>query len=300
MALTTAGAIIGGAAIGGGASMMASNKASKAQQAAAQKGSDTQLEMFYQAREDQAPWRTAGQAALNKQMGMLGLSTPMQGQVFGQTAPVDPYPGKTLEQLQSSVPQGGGRWGFVKKHLAEGMIQDKQNYLDQLSQYNQDKSAFDQSVQSNPLDVTAELSSTPGYQFQVNEGLKALERKLGPAGNSGATQKAMLRYSQGLADQTFNTRLNQLAALSGTGQATATNMGSQGIATGGNLANLAFMGGNAKAGGYINQSNAINNMIDQGAGLFAMSNFNQYAPWQRPMGVGGVEQAGPLMYDNRF
>lgn len=58
-------AVVGGAVIGGVATTMSGDKAADAQTQAAQQASDTELEMFYQSREDTAPWREAGEDALN-------------------------------------------------------------------------------------------------------------------------------------------------------------------------------------------------------------------------------------------
>jgi len=65
VAQPVAAAVIGGAALGAGASIYAGKKGADAQQEAAQQASNTELEMFYQGREDTAPWREAGEKALN-------------------------------------------------------------------------------------------------------------------------------------------------------------------------------------------------------------------------------------------
>lgn len=51
-----------------------------------------------------------------------------------------------------------------------------------------------------------DLENTKGYQFQLQEGLKALERSKSATGQGvgGAAIKEALRYSQGLADSTFD------------------------------------------------------------------------------------------------
>lgn len=61
-----AAAMIGAAVIGAGASASASSKASKAQQNAARAAGNVELEQYYQNRDDQAPWREAGQRALEQ------------------------------------------------------------------------------------------------------------------------------------------------------------------------------------------------------------------------------------------
>lgn len=51
-----------------------------------------------------------------------------------------------------------------------------------------------------------DLSQTPGYQFQLDQGQKALDRVSASRGSyfSGQSMKDAMDYSQGLADQTFN------------------------------------------------------------------------------------------------
>lgn len=58
-------AIIGGAVIGGVATGSAARSAASAQTSAANRATDTQLQMFNQTRDDQAPWRRAGETALS-------------------------------------------------------------------------------------------------------------------------------------------------------------------------------------------------------------------------------------------
>jgi len=66
------------AIIGGGTSIIsgmlgsrASEKAAKAQQRGADAATAAQLEMYYQSREDLAPWREAGKTALNQLTSLL-------------------------------------------------------------------------------------------------------------------------------------------------------------------------------------------------------------------------------------
>lgn len=59
-------AIVGSAVIGGVVASNSASKAAKAQQNAADKASATELEQYYQNREDMQPWREAGQGALKQ------------------------------------------------------------------------------------------------------------------------------------------------------------------------------------------------------------------------------------------
>jgi hypothetical protein len=62
--------------------------------------------------------------------------------------------------------------------------------------------------------------TSPGYQFRLGEGTKAIERGAAARGGllGGRTQKALARFGQGLASQEFGNYMSRLSGL--TGQAT--------------------------------------------------------------------------------
>lgn len=234
LACNIIGALIGAAASLGGAAISASgaSKAAKAQEAAAkinrqaayQVGSHNS-QLFqdelakalaeFDAGEQAAlapldPYATAGQAALNRLLGALGL------------------PG-------GETPEGG---------------------------------------------LNALLASTPGYQFRLDQGTEALNRRANAGGNlySGAQGKALVGYGQDLASDYWSNYLNELGGLTGAGQNAAMQgsgimgefAGSRANALLGTASNRvnaglaaldAYTGANAqmgaaRAGGAINQANA--------------------------------------------
>lgn len=99
------------------------------------------------------------------------------------------------------------------------------------------------------------LEQTPGYQWQLGQGLDAVQAQMAARGlsASGPEQQALMKYAQGLASTTFDQRLDQLAKLSGLGAeagsqlsqqqyGTGQNIGQYQYNTGANLADLAFKG----------------------------------------------------------
>ncbi len=111
----------------------------------------------------------------------------------------------------------------------------------------------------------ANFRSDPGYGFQMDQGLQALQRTHAAAGNlsSGNADADTLKYATGLADQSYGNYVNRLAPYLGmAGQgALASTQGQAGAATGlaGGLANL-----------YGNQGQALNSIYTgQGQGLNA-------------------------------
>jgi hypothetical protein len=107
------------------------------------------------------------------------------------------------------------------------------------------------------------MAQDPGYQFRLSEGQKAIQNSALARGGafSGRAAKDLMRFNQGQASQEYGQSYNRLASLAGIGQ-TATNDGN---ALGAQFANTAVQNmigaGNARASGYIGQSNAISGGI---------------------------------------
>lgn len=128
-----------------------------------------------------------------------------------------------------------------------------------------------------------ELNLDPGYQFRLNEGMKALENSAAAKGMSlsGGNLKDISRWSQSFASNEFNNAygrrqdyLNRLSGLVGIGQASATGQAAQGGAMGNQVSNSIMAGGQAQANMYSNLG-AINS-------AYATSGFNSL------MDIGGV------------
>lgn len=106
--------------------------------------------------------------------------------------------------------------------------------------------------------------ASPGYQYQLDEGQKALNRALAARGMtfSGPMVQATQRHAQGLADADYDQWLNRLAAFSGleqTGAGAITNAGQQYAS---NAGNAALSTGAGRASAYQNQG-----MFNQQMGL---------------------------------
>lgn len=117
-----------------------------------------------------------------------------------------------------------------------------------------------------------DYTASPGYQFRLNEGNRAIENSGAAKGMlmSGGTLKDIDRFSQGLAASDFGDSFNRQMAIAGGGQQAATSGAQMGQQTAGGIADLYTQMGNARASGYIGQSNAIGQSIGQAAQLGAM------------------------------
>ena len=103
------------------------------------------------------------------------------------------------------------------------------------------------------------FQKSPGYQFQLDQGLDATKSAAAAHGGigSGATMTALNNFAQGVANQDYQTYLNRLQGISQQGQAAA---GGQAQAAGQYGANgLSAMGsrGDAQAAGIMGGYNAL-------------------------------------------
>ena len=77
----------------------------------------------------------------------------------------------------------------------------------------------------------------------------------------GNVRKALVEQGIGIAGQRLSERQNRLAAVSGSGQTAAANLGQFGQSTATNLSNLAIQSGQARATGIQGQNQAIQSGI---------------------------------------
>jgi len=201
------GAVIGATSIGGALiSSSASSRAAGAASSSADATNATNLAIFNQQRNDLAPWRASGEAALgeiNRRLGLTPAQTQTGGSVQGSS---DTYgfglPGYNQDVLDSdpNVLAGQGRGGSV---LSTPVATATSGTPDYSGFYN-----------------------SPGYDFRKREGERSITASRAASGQlgSGDTLKALTRYGQDYASNEFNTQLGQLMSVAGIGQS-ATNSG---------------------------------------------------------------------------
>lgn len=134
----------------------------------------------------------------------------------------------------------------------------------------------------------AQLEQTPGYQFNLDQGLKATQNGYAAQGlgTSGAALKGAATYASGLADTTyqnqFNNALNSYNAnvakqqgLINTGEAAAANTGQFGTQTAANIGQTIVGGANASAAGTVGAANAAAGGISSLGNAFFLNSFLQ-------------------------
>lgn len=145
-----------------------------------------------------------------------------------------------------------------------------------------------------------QLEQTPGYQFQLNQGLQATQNGYASQGLgvSGAALKGAANYSEGLAGTTwqqqaqnyyqgFNNYLgqnqqiyNQLSGLASLGENAAAGVGNAGLSAQNQANALQTSGAAATAAGQVGSANALSSAISSGtstagnAGLLLALNNN--------------------------
>jgi hypothetical protein len=106
------------------------------------------------------------------------------------------------------------------------------------------------------------LESLPGYQFNLTQGLKAVQNSAAARGlgSSGAALKGAATYASGLADSTYGTYVNQLLGQEGIGANAAAGLGGNATQTGAQIGSNAIGAGNAAAGAATATGNAVANL----------------------------------------
>lgn len=200
-------AIAGAAIIGAGASVISAKKAVKAQTKAADQSVAEQRRQYDQTRADQAPWRTAGSAAIDKMAAVYGLN------------------GMTAKNPDGTPAQYGG------------------------------------------------FFASPDYQFRKDESIKAANAGLSSRGllGSGAAVRAKTALAGNLASSEFGDWWNRLAGVAGVGQTATQATSNAGQNAANNISAAYTNAGNARASAYMNTGAAINNGLQNMAGLYAFN-----------------------------
>jgi hypothetical protein len=100
--------------------------------------------------------------------------------------------------------------------------------------------------------------ASPGYDWRLQEGIRGIDSSAAASGNllSGATLKALNKYSQGIASDEYSNVFNRLGTMAGYGSSASGQSANLAMQTGQNIGQNLMAGANARGSGYINQANA--------------------------------------------
>ena len=154
-----------------------------------------------------------------------------------------------------------------------------------------------------------EIQMDPGYGFRLAEGQKALERRLAAGGRmfSGGALKAGTQYGQEMASQEFQNAYsrarqqradvtNALLGIGGYGPSLASSAAGAIGQTGSSIANLQMGAGQARASGYLGQSNALAQALGQGAMGYGLYRGGYFGPSSVTPGGGANLGVAPPSY----
>lgn len=120
--------------------------------------------------------------------------------------------------------------------------------------------------------TAADAMSDPGYQFGLQQGQQALDRKAAAGGGrvSGASLKSASEYATNYATTGYTAayqrrqdRLNRLAALANIGQTSTNGSAAAGASSSNAISNLMSAQGNAAGAAQLAQGNIWGNAINQ-------------------------------------
>lgn len=266
---------VGGASlVGGYMNAKGAKDAAKASAQGSDRAAQVQWDMFNQSRSDNEPFRQAGLTGLQEYMALLGLPTNSV-----QTGAIDWTTGDATPSMNAALygsdPRYKSAWDrAVAEHgkpytsaSDRGVIESR---LQQLYNSQPAPAGAPGGTSTTQQQAFDRFRSAPGYQFGLDQGVKALDSSAAAAGGlfSGKTAKALTQFGQNYADQQgYRPYMNSLASLAGIGQ-TATSQNNQlGMQTAGNVGQAYQNAGNARASGIQGSANAWGNTLGQLTGV---------------------------------
>ena len=284
------------AVVGAGISASASNKASKSQRAGADAATNAQLDQYYQTRDDQAPWRTAGEQALSQLVtGIGGTPYTQTLQNFDPAAYLAAHPNVGQDPRYAGDP--------YQHYLDYGRGLGYEFTTNAQAPSPQASAGGINSGEFNRKFTLADFQKDPGYDFRLNQGLDAVQGSRAARGSmlSGSTLKALSDYGSnyasseyGKAYDRFNndnaTRFNRLATIAGIGQTATNNVGTAGANAANNISGNLIGAGNAAAAGQVGTANAITGGLSNLQSIYQLNQLNnrQTAPsWSTAGGGSG-------------
>ena len=275
------------AVVGAAGQAYSANKSAKAQQKSTDAAIGEQQRQYDLAREDQAPYRQAGANALAQ---LTGRYTDQVQKTFENFDP-DAYLRNNPDVAADPYFRGHAYDHYLQYGQGEGrQYTDNANARQQLEEAKRLEAQNPGGLMNRA--ITAEdVMQDPGYQFGLQQGQQALDRKIAAMGGrvSGAALKAAARYGTDYASTGYNAayqrgqdRLNRLAAIAGIGQTATQASAASGANSANAISNLISSQGNANAAATMANGNIWGNAANQLGGYY----MNQQRKTAQPYGLG--------------
>ncbi|MDM8352901.1 hypothetical protein [Brevundimonas diminuta] len=278
MAVTTLGAaLIGGGLFGATAlSSSAAKKAGKQVAGATDQAAQLQNQQFERLLALQMPGYQRGEQAANLYSQLLGIPSMTGGSSGGysggaMTGGGEDWYGYLRDNpdVMQAIQRGGfggpsdmeaaARWHYSEYGRNEGRaLPGAGGGSGQQSQAPTQQQLYDQ------------IKNTPGYQAQLDQGLKSIDRAAPLVGGmySGRRMKALNDYGQNTFGSYYQNYMDRVAGVAGQGQQTARDVGQAGMQNANNVGGLMVQGANARAKGTMNSANAWSSAIGTGLGMY--------------------------------
>ena len=273
-------ASIGGALLSSGSA----SDAADSQAAGTAAATAENRRQFDLTRSDYAPGRNIGNNALRRLAALYGLSDGGGGSAGGMSeADIRNMlaPQYTTGGTPSRTETGGGGEGDGWQRYIEGTpgVVNQAGLDSAVQERMGSQAGGTPQVYNDGLDDPIQMD--PGYQFGLDQGNQALDRKVAAAGGrvSGAALKGAQRFGTDYATTGYNAayqrrqdRINRLQALAGIGQTATAGSAAAGAAASGANANLYSAQGNAAGAASLAQGNIWGNAANQ-LGAMAQKNW---------------------------
>lgn len=270
------GAIIGAGVAGLGSAVIGSSaakSAAKSQANAANQATDTQQAMYNQTRSDLQPYSQYGQGALPALQKLLGIGS---GASAAAGSPDwDAYLAANPDVAAWAASGHGDPTLGTNQTPEQAAAYQYQNTGQ--SEGRALPTVTAQSAAANQNGIEDQLQQLPGYQFTRDQGIASANRTLGSTGQTGAQAKGIARFVTGLADNTYNSQVSNLAAAAGLGENAAAQSGNIGAGYSQGISNTITGAGAANAAGTVGSANAITGALGQiPANLYANKILGMY------------------------
>ncbi len=122
-------------------------------------------------------------------------------------------------------------------------------------------------------DPTAALENTPGYKFARDQGINTIRNNSTLSGGLGGnTLQELEKFGTGLADQTYQSSIDNLMRTVGLGQAAAAGQAANTGAAGANVSNLITSGAGTQAGIDLGTAGLLTKLIGTGLDNYNLTN----------------------------
>lgn len=263
-AVAVSGAIaVGTTAMSNKAAGKAAGKAADASVEGTRLTVEEQRRQYDTTREDWRPYREVGEGALGLLADIYGIQRPQEQKTWLSES--DMRNALAQELGYAKPPSGGG--GVIGAAIAKGLNARQQAEIDKLlpermAAQQAEREAWEASQAARgPVDRTAGFVQSPGYQFRLDEGNRAIQNSLAAQGRvfSGGAVKAATEFSQGVASDEWNRYLSGIQSLAGVGVTGTQQTAAAGAQSAGAISQAHMAGAAQRGSAYLAQGQAQSN-----------------------------------------